>query len=270
MTSPGDPIKLDELMAYVDGQLDASRRRQVEELAAHDPAVAQTLVAYISQRNALRESLAGVTREPIPQRLLQLEKPARFGAIRVAAALATLAIGAGAGSFTTLQMASGGDAVVATVLQQRERGADLPRFVHQAAVAHAVFTPEARRPVEVGADQEPALGAWLSKRLGRPLQAPARLPLGFALMGGRLLPGEPDKPAAQFMYENVHGQRLTVYLRGMAQPTPETAFRYGEHNGVGTFYWVDRDWGYALSGDLPRAELLQIANAVYEQVTPGR
>jgi anti-sigma factor RsiW len=211
-----------------------------------------------------------VAREPVPQRLLEFKRPARLRAAQVAAAVATLAIGAGAGSLATLQLASEGQALVATAMPQRERGTDLPRFVHQASVAHAVFTPEARRPVEVGADQEPALDAWLSKRLGRRLKAPSRLPQGFTLMGGRLLPGEPDKPAAQFMYENTQGQRLTVYLRGMAQPTPETAFRYGERKGVGTFYWVDGDWGYALSGELPRAELLQIAKAVYEGVTAGQ
>lgn len=270
MTTPCEPVNLDDVMAYVDGQLEASRRRQVEELAARDASLAQTLVAYIAQRNALRDGLAGVVQEPVPQRLLESSRPSRFRAVRLAAAVATLLIGAGAGSLATLQLASQGHPVLATSSPQGERGNDLPRFVHQAAVAHAVFTPEARRPVEIGADQEPALGAWLSKRLGRRLQAPSRLPQGFALMGGRLLPGEPDKPAAQLMYEDSAGRRLTVYLRGMAQPTPETAFRYGERNGVGTFYWVDRDWGYALSGELPRAELLQIAEAVYDGVTAGQ
>jgi anti-sigma factor RsiW len=51
-------------------------------------------------------------------------------------------------------------------------------------------------------------------------------------MGGRLLPAE-DGPAAQFMYENGTGERLTLYFRnGIGD---ETAFRYHEEVGIGAF-----------------------------------
>jgi anti-sigma factor RsiW len=142
----------------------------------------------------------------------------------------------------------------------------LPHFVHQAAVAHIAFVPDVRRPVEIYSAQEQQLVTWLSKRLGRQLKVPNLSGTGFSLVGGRLLPGEVNKPAAQFMYENPAGQRITLYLRNMAQPTPETAFRFAEQDGIATFYWVDMDWGYALSGNLPRATLLNVANSVYQQL----
>jgi anti-sigma factor RsiW len=53
----------------------------------------------------------------------------------------------------------------------------------------------------------------------------------------------------------------------MAQPTPETAFRYAGEEGVSTFYWVERNWGYALSGELARPQLLQAARSIYEQLS---
>jgi anti-sigma factor RsiW len=48
--------------------------------------------------------------------------------------------------------------------------------------------------------------------------------------------------------------------------TGETAFRYAVENGVGVFYWVDDNCGYALAGNLDRAQLLAIARVVYGQL----
>jgi len=53
----------------------------------------------------------------------------------------------------------------------------------------------------------------LSKRLNRTLTIPSLHEYGFELVGGRLLPGE-DGPAAQFMYQNANGERLTLYMTG--------------------------------------------------------
>lgn len=255
------PEDVAALHAYVDGELDEAQRRRVEALAARDPKVAEALASYAAQREALRASFAPIAREAVPPRLLAATARAR--APRLAALAASLVLGVALGSAATWQLlpGPGGGA-------REARGAELPRFVRQAEIAHAVFVPDVRRPVEVGAAEEPALEAWLGKRLGRPIDAPSRLPLGLALVGGRLLPGEADRPAAQLMYENARGQRLTVYLRSMAQPTPETAFRYERARGSATFYWVDRDWGYALTGELPRAELLQVAQYLYEKLNP--
>ena len=49
--------------------------------------------------------------------------------------------------------------------------------------------------------------------------------------------------------------------------TDDTAFRYAVENGVGVFYWIDDDCGYAISGDVDRAQLLKIAYVVYGQLT---
>lgn len=65
--------------------------------------------------------------------------------------------------------------------------------------------------MEVAADQEAHLVAWLSKRLGTPLKVPRLDTLGFGLVGGRLLPGD-QGPVAQFMYQDGQGQRLTLYV----------------------------------------------------------
>jgi predicted lipoprotein with Yx(FWY)xxD motif len=71
-------------------------------------------------------------------------------------------------------------------------------FAARASMAHAVYVPEVKRPVEVDGAHEDQLVTWLSKRMGAPMRAPHLQGLGYALEGGRLPPGERG-PVAQFM-----------------------------------------------------------------------
>jgi len=145
--------------------------------------------------------------------------------------------------------------------QQSGLAASLPR---QAVIAHAVYSPEIRHPVEVDVTQEKHLAQWLSKRLGGELSIPNLTSSGYKLLGGRLLPSETG-PAAQFMYENQNGLRLTLYVRKSAQHDA-TAFRFVDEGKLSVFYWIDGAFGYALSGELPRDALLTVANNVYRQI----
>jgi anti-sigma factor RsiW len=129
-------------------------------------------------------------------------------------------------------------------------------FAQRADVAYAVYTPEQRHPVEVAASQEEHLINWLSKRLNRPLSVPSLQEYGYSLVGGRLLPDEAG-PAAQFMYENQAGARLTLYVTGIARD--ETAFRLFRDGNRRTFYWVNDHMGYALSGPISESKLRSIA-----------
>ena len=150
--------------------------------------------------------------------------------------------------------------------------AEAPGFVKRAAIAHAVYSPEVRHPVEVGADQEQHLVAWLSKRLGVSVQAPKLEEVGYSLVGGRLLPGESaggPSPVAQFMYQCKQGTRVTLYVRTDVGGNRETAFRYSTEGNVKVFYWIDHKLGYALSSaDIAKDDLLKVANVVYKQLNP--
>lgn len=139
--------------------------------------------------------------------------------------------------------------------------ASLPR---QAVVAHAVYSAEVRHPVEVGVNQTAHLAQWLSKRLGGTISIPDLGSSGYQLLGGRLLPDE-SGPAAQFMYEDRNGLRLTLYVK--RNPGHDaTAFRFASEGRLSTFYWIDGDFGYALSGELARASLLSVADNVHRQL----
>ncbi len=266
----------DTLMAYADGQLDAARSAEVDRYLEYEArltlngdapphgarsSVSAEIAALQAQNLALREALAPMLDEPVPARLLQPLAPPARPWVRAAAVALWIGVGAAVGSLATREALQQNGPVVTA--QNESEG--MQHFVHQAELAYAVYTPDARRPVEVREGSD--LTTWLSRRLQRPIVAPDTLPGGLVLMGGRLLPGMPGKPAAQLMYQDAQGHRVTVYLRGMAKPTAEISFRIVPGKPASTFYWVDRQWGYALTGDLPRAQLLDAARVLYQRYT---
>lgn len=242
----------DDLHAYVDGQLDPARREQVENWLAEHPDEAERVQGWQELNAALLGAFDPVLSEAVPERLQRAARyPPRRKLWQAAAALGWLALGG------LLGYGMHG--------WQAERTPAGPALAHSAAIAHAVYVPEVRHPVEVGADQETHLVQWLSKRLATPLKVPHLAAEGYALVGGRLLPGE-QGPVAQFMYEDAAGKRLTLYVRTDAAENRETAFRFAQEGRVGVFYWLDGKLGYALSGELPREKLLALADAAYRQL----
>lgn len=243
------PIRDDEIHAYVDGELGAQRASEVERHIADDPALAQTIQSIRTQNTRLHLAYDAVLEEEVPARIAAM-RPSTLRLRRCAAVLAWMAIGATIGWFVR----------DASTEPQR---IVLPRL---AAVAHVAYTPEVRHPVEVTAAEEAHLVAWLSKRLGAKVRAPKLAAFGYELLGGRLLP-ESGRPGAQFMYQDAAGKRLTLYVSTDVN-NRDTAFRHTTENGVQVFYWIDQHLGYALSGDLPKAEMLRVARSVYEQLNP--
>ena len=245
-----------ELHEYVDGRLPERRRAELEAYLAAHPEEAARLAAYRAQAERLREVFAPVLDEPVPQRLTLASGPRRSRVVNIAASLAWVAIGAIAG-WQLHTFFTGRSAPVAETT--------IPR---RAAIAHATYSPEVRHPVEVGADQESHLVAWLSKRLGAKVRAPNLESAGYSLVGGRLLPGE-SGPVAQFMYQCKQGTRVTLYVRTGVADQKETAFRYSDEGNVRVFYWIDRTYGYAVSsGDIGKDVLYKVANAAYAQLNP--
>lgn len=211
---------------------------------------------------ALHQLYDPILVEPVPERLRARRKRWR-GAVLAAG---VFSLGIGLGILAGWQL----HASRMSIAPQ----AEVPLFVKRAAVAHATYSPEVRHPVEVGADQEQHLVAWLSKRLGAPIRAPKLDNVGYSLVGGRLLPGESGPagspaPVAHFMYQCKQGTRVTLYVRTDGAGTRETAFRYSAEGNVKVFYWIDRKLGYALSSaDIGKDDLLKVANAVYQQLNP--
>jgi len=257
MTVTQHTVSEDELHAYIDNQLDDQRRQAVENYLAEHPEEADNVRYYQQMNHSLRETydsqLQDATSErfalkPVRTELAFWQRPL----VAAAAAMVLLVTGTASGWLLHAEQSAGQAAYKSTVVN----------LASPAQAAYVVYTPEVQHPVEVDAQHEQHLFKWLSNRLGENVRAPDISNLGYRLLGGRLLPGD-GKPAAQFMYENESGIRLTLYIRSGFTENRETAFRYHEDQGIGTFYWVDRHFGYALSGALTRSQLLDVANALY-------
>lgn len=208
---------------------------------------------YAEQTAMLKRHFDPVLTEPIPARMY-LRQPAWIGMTRAAAVfVAGLAVGLAASQLRPAET----PAAVASQPQP---------IAVRAARAHAVYASEVRHPVEVDAKQQDHLVKWLSKRLGRELKIPVLAAEGFELLGGRLLPGPDGGPVAQFMYQDSAGKRLTLYVSRRNRAEALTAFRFAKDGPVSVFYWIDRDCGYALSGDIDKPALARIATSVYRQL----
>lgn len=282
-------IREDELHAFVDGQLPSARAREIaawlEQEQDHRDAL-ERVRAYRQQNESLQALYAEVLDEPVPSRLTGFAQSAERRrdagrGVRVAhegeaangpswlrhAAMVLLALAGGVGGWLLHDATGeGGMQWLPGVRPQMVSAAPIT-LARQAAVAHNVYSPDLRRPVEVGADQEQALVTWLSRRIGANVRAPKLAPLGYDLIGGRLLPGQ-SGPVAQFMYQDAGGQRLTLYVSRDQVQSQGTGFRFAQEGKVNVFYWIDGQFGYALSGGIPRNELSRIASSVYEQLEP--
>lgn len=260
------PVTEADLHAYIDGLLPPARRSEIDAYLALRPAEAERLNAYRAQNLQLRAMFSPVLDEPVPERLCATphRQSSYWPAVqRFAAALAIAFIGGAAG--WTLH-----GAAPDTALAQLRFAGPAPvlgtrALARQAAIAHVVYSPDVRHPVEIGADQEDQLVTWLSKRLGTPIHPPKLGKLGYELIGGRLLPGEIG-PVAQFMYHDSSGQRLTLYVSTEQSRNHDTGFRFAQEGPVNVFYWIDGKFGYALSAGINKGELAKVASVVYEQL----
>jgi anti-sigma factor RsiW len=240
-----------DLHGWVDAQLDETRAAEWEAHMSQHPDDAEKVRAYRQLNEGLRAMFAPVLEEPVPERLLKRPRGWRWFVAAYGRAAALVVISFAAGWFARPYLLAPQAAFFT--------------FPRQAATAHVVYVPEVRHPVEVSAKEQDHLVRWLSKRLGTDLKCPVLSSFGYELVGGRLLSG-PSGPVAHFMFQDSRGVRLTLYVSGQRSDPRETAFRYSREDNVSVFYWIDGKFGYALSGEMGREQLLSIANTVYQQL----
>jgi len=254
------------LSAWLDGEVEGSECARIQAWLQGHPDDAARVRLWAADRDALRARFSPTLDEPVPERLTQTvwRRGARFERgpwLPAAAAVLLLGVGIAIGALWR-----GGVAREAALAAN-------PPWTQRAAVAHAVYAPEERHPVEVSVrdgegarlrEQEQHLSRWLTRRLSVPVKLFDLRSQGFELVGGRLLPGDARGPSAQLMYQDAMGQRVTVYLR-KAEHEANAAFRYDRQGDLGMFYWVDGPCGYALVGPQSRERLLSLAEAIAKQ-----
>ena len=240
-----------DLHRFVDGELNEADTRLVTRLVAEDASLRSKVESYREINRKLGEAFDSSSSGPLPSRfLIALAGRKQAMPRRVAAVVSWMVLGVLLGY---------------TLHGSLQPDTYLRPLPVEAAFAHAVYVPEVRHPVEVGAAEQEHLNAWLSKRLERPISAPDLRQAGYALIGGRLLP-DARRPAAQFMFENASGKRATLYIRHVPDDRV-IPFTHDENEGLGVVYWVDRGLAYALAAAAERSTLSEVAELVHRQLS---
>ncbi len=251
MTDPKIPVTEDELHAYIDNELPAERRGDVEAWLAGHPDDAARVQSWRAMAEALHARYDSVADEAVPKRL-EIERLVRqprklvYGAI--AATLVAFIGGGGVGWLAHGAAASPPAFQSLTV---------------DALDAHRLYVVEVRHPVEVPGSERAHLQQWLTKRCGWIVRAPELDATGLKLIGGRLLPG-PDGPASFLMYESASGERFTLYASRAKIETAQMRYTAAENSGA--MYWSEDNVGYVLSGPTDKDRLKQVARLVYDQI----
>ena len=237
-------ITEDELNAFVDGQLDAATRLQVQDYLARHPDLAARVMADLGLRDSLR--LALPTPEPVPphtlvaaRRLSQALKMRRYVAPlrRLAAGVAIFGLGwtANAGW---------------------ERAVNPEVSAIASPVTTASLAPKASEPAATAATAgamidvshlDPArLGAAMSVKL-------PRVPQGWQVVGTRIVDSA-EGAGIEVMLDTPEFGRLSLFARhtddvAIVLPTIDKA------KDETTAHWQLVSDSYALTGHLPRQPL---------------
>jgi anti-sigma factor RsiW len=241
MTDPIRPVQEDELHAYVDDRLDATRRVEVESHLQANPVLQRRVEGWRRQAEALRDALAFKLHEPVPsslhlgrlleQRTVRQQRGLFGNPWRVAAAMVlTLGLGAAAG----------------WTARGTQRMGEVTRLGMEAAAAHSVFGADPTRPIEIGPQNRPELVAWIDRKLHRTINVPDLSAQGYRLIGGRVL-STMVGAAAMLVYDDDHGGRITVFVQPMRS---DTATMQPVSSGAANGYaWIDAHMGYGVISD---------------------
>ena len=193
--------------------------------------------AWRAQRDALRRLHGEVLDEAIPPSLLaaaamvaaRQDQHARW--MRWRGIAAGLLVAFGAGWLGSLEWTHQRRALLGN-------GPVTQALVHAAAVAHVVYAPEKRHPVDVTATEQQHLVQWLSKRLDKPLRgSPICRPRATRWSAVVCCPAARGA-RPQFMFERGDGERLTLYIGSLdaaavqQSRSGESAFRYSQEGRV--------------------------------------
>lgn len=258
-----DRVTDSELNALVDGELDVARQAEIEAWLAENPETAQRVARYRAQNAGLHALYDDILHEDIPPKIAAAFERRRTGVppwAAIAAAIALFVVGAAGGWIVRGE--AGPDA--AQQVAQAAPPIDTEELMVRAAMAHVVnHEDELRKPVAGG---RAAIGDYLADRMGEPVRVPSLEDFGYRLVGSRVLP-DTDGPAAQFVFADETGKKVSLYVRG--EQADGVDITYALADDLSMFYWNDSDRSYAMvtrvDDDKGREALLTAAKAVHGQ-----
>src|SRR5438105_8232140 len=283
----------DRLIAYLDGEGDASARREIDDWLDRDPAARDKLAALAQSAALVRSAFDEVMHEPLPDRLIAAARGERVLA-EPSAKILHFRRGSGAGAapaarswWLGLPLAAslfglllGGSVAYLSVAKLLPGALEGKQPAVELAAADNLWLDNAVGYFKLAAStgdgalvDVPATGdareAWqkISQSLPQEVRWPELnlKPWGLNFRGARLVVAD-GRPAAQLMYttDNKAIGPLTLIIGSSKEPdAPPTLAR---RQDINLLYWRHQGRAYALVGQTDVGYLWGIANDVAWQL----
>ena len=268
------------LVAFVDGELDDETTAAVASAIESDPEMAARVRMFGDSAVIVRAAFTGVVDEPVPDRLIQAARgpQASLGdnvvplrrrggmtlrhwlALPIAASVAALAIGLGAGYW------AGKGPMVRNGAEQAAVGANL---VDNLAGYYDLYTvgvgdtgQQQLAFADIQTDEREGLQTWLTRRLDRETRVPDLTSYGYSLRGGRIVISE-GRPAGQIIYENPQDKRpIAIYVGSTTKRDAQVTVE--QRKDLNVAYWRREGRTYAVFGKTDKTMIRDIATKVDE------
>jgi anti-sigma factor RsiW len=238
-----------ELHAFIDDELDSTRRAEIDAILRDDPSLAARVAAYQSDRDLLRMALGGIGQEPLPSVWAARIEAAMIPRPRIArkvvmtrrfALAASVALVASVGAVASWRWRRD-EGILAEAEAARE-----DRLDGRLAEADPLPPPASRDAV-------------LRSILGMNVRAPDLRRFGFQLARMDLF-GRRAGGAAQLRYSDPDQRALTIYVRPSDGTVRFDIIRRGEAH---ICVWQDDVVGAVIMAPVSAAEMLRIASSAY-------
>jgi anti-sigma factor RsiW len=281
----------DRLIAYLDGELEVTDRRDVEAWLDSDPAARERLAALAESANLIRSAFDEVVHEPVPERLIaaargetvaplskakvvpfkQRQRTGRSAArhgwwmgLPVAASLFGLVVGGSVAYLSVGKLVPGG---LGGKAPAAELAAADNLWLDNAAGYFKLFVSAGDSGlIEVPATGDPREALQkISQSLPQEVRLPDLKPWGLNFRGARLVVAD-GRPAAQLVYttDNKAIGPLTLIIGSSKEP--DIAPTLARRQDVNLLYWRHQGRAYALVGQTDIGYLWGIANDIAWQL----
>lgn len=241
------------LVAYVDGELDEARAREVEAASARDPELRRKIELLRLSGSVAREAFRGSRDEILSPHLARKNFYARRASVKRPRALARIALAAAA----SLLIAVAG--FTAGTWRGKSGEADFTSsLLDEVAEYHAVFARETEHQVEVKADRIDEIESWFGERLHRKLRVPDLADRGLMFRGARLLVVE-KRLVAELVYSAADTESQPLALCIASHPSEGIPLKMEQHDGINLALWGDNSFVYVLAGWLDNPTLAALA-----------
>lgn len=229
-----EPITEGEIEAYLDGELDLSRRLAVERHFAQHPEAAAGFMAELEMRTSLRIIADDLGAPPAAMAAAAARLSARLNSRPTA----FFQIFGG----RPLRMLAAAALLAAIAIPARNVVASPPDFVGEAVAAYRASLLRATMVSQVETPRFDAKEVQRSAHIRMP-----SLPPRWVVTDAQIFPTE-EGPALQLMVSTPDDAKMSIFaVRAMTDaPEEPTAVR---HDGASVAYWREGEMSYALTGE---------------------